>query len=48
MEKGIKTKRDKIKVISWTFPTNDEEIMKIVIDLNGYIFEGIVKERVRE
>ena len=36
------TKEDKIKIVDWYFPLNCEETMDITINLNGYIFRGVI------
>jgi hypothetical protein len=40
-----KKQEDKIEIVDWYFPLNNEKFMDITINLNGYIFKGIIKEQ---
>lgn len=34
---------DKIQIVDWYFPLNNENFMDVTINLNGYIFKGVLK-----
>jgi hypothetical protein len=36
---------DKIEVVDYHFPNNDENFMEATLDLNGYIFKGELKSK---
>ena len=41
-------KEDKIEIVDWYFPLNDEDFMEITINLNGYLFSGLLSARESE